>query len=171
MQIFTIIENTLSRIFLGVPALSLAGRQALVRVWPYVAIVAAIVQVIALVVLIGLAVSMQTTTGSVNTYNGVSPEPFSGVSAGEKFVTFSSIAVTTILAVLYFGAVPALIRRRKAGWNIVYTAVSLGFLYNLALLFDKNTESLSSLLAMCGAIVGLYILFQIRDQYKPRASR
>lgn len=83
-----------------------------------------------------------------------------------------TIIVNLLSALLYFAAYAGLKARNKEGWNYMYYSGLLGVLYTILVLFSERSPGSSSALgSLIGTIVGLYLLFQIRNHYTLKQKR
>jgi len=79
-----------------------------------------------------------------------------GLRAG---ATFSLTMVFTVVTlVLELIALPGLFKRSKSGWNFIFYASLVGIIQSVV------SFSLGGLII--GGLVGLYVLFQVREYYK-----
>ena len=82
-----------------------------------------------------------------------------GLGHGFGLGAIISIAVTTAVIVMEFMAVPGLFKRTKASWRILFYASILS-------LFGSIISISGILGGIIGAIIGWYILFQVKELYK-----
>jgi hypothetical protein len=77
-----------------------------------------------------------------------------------------SFIVTALAAVLLLTASPKLKRMQKSGWNLLYYAALLNVAYAVLRLLSGVSGVFSDFLgAAIGAVVGMYLLFQLRDYF------
>lgn len=87
----------------------------------------------------------------------VAPMAFlGGVKAGTTFTV--SIAISIVALVLNALALPGLFKRTKSGWNFVFYSSLVGVISNIV------TFSIGGLII--GSLLGLYVLFQVKEYYK-----
>jgi hypothetical protein len=86
--------------------------------------------------------------------------PFSGL-AGAGAATGLSLAMMALVfqVVLMVAAVPGLFARKRVGWNLAFYGVIFALVYNVL------TVS-GILVGLIDALIGSYVLFQIRSYYK-----
>jgi hypothetical protein len=87
---------------------------------------------------------------------GTLASPFGGVSG------MASWGLSAILIVIRFvlraAALPGLFARKMFGWRLVFYSVLVGLVESLLSVY-------SIVFGLIGAVIGLYILFQIRPLY------
>ena len=90
---------------------------------------------------------------------GTATLPFSGI-AGVDSATGLTITLLALViqVVLMIAALPGLFNRKISGWNLSFYAVIFNLAYSLL-----NFQILNGLL---GALIGAYVLFQIKSYYK-----
>ncbi|WP_031525790.1 hypothetical protein [Dyadobacter crusticola] len=137
------LEKELEPIFLGkFPPFSESVKEFLVTYGPYFILVLSIIAVFGLVTAFGI--------GSAALGLGAMP-------AGIGFNFYLSIALGILTLIMYLMAFNPLRARKRAGWNLLYYAVLIGVVSNLV--------QLALLFAVFGAVIGFWILFQIREKY------
>lgn len=161
------LENTLNN-WLGSKApvqLPATVKQTLVKYIPYLALLGALLTALAV---LGLVQALFFTTNAV--WYGVSLQVNNGGVGTAMVVLWLSLLVVAVEAALYAMAFMPLKARRKKGWNMLYWVTLLGAAYALlSLLLDGRVGSF--LFSLLSCVVGLYILFQIRDSYLPTTSK
>jgi hypothetical protein len=138
-------------------------RQTIVRIAPWLVLAAAIISV-----LIGWPILMFAL--------GLSA--FFAYAYGATLFMWLAIAVLIVQTVLLFMSYPGLKAYKLAGWNFAFYGAMLSVAYGIVqwLQYPSNIGTLIG--AAIGAVIELYILFQIRDYYtgakkltaKPAAS-
>jgi len=119
-----------------------AWKEAIVQWGPWIMVVLLVLTLPLLLALLGL---------------GAVFSPFGGVAAVSGF---GIIAIGTIVQVgLSIASLPGLFNRKMAGWTMAFYARIAGLLTSLL--------SLNILGGLVSALIGLYILFQIRSKYTP----
>lgn len=141
MQPKLILEKDLEPIFLGkFPAFPENVKESIAQYGPYVLIALAVLGLFGLLTAFGIgtaAIGVTTLAYGFNFYVGV--------------------LLTGITLVLYLMAFTPLKARRRAGWNFLYYAVLISFVSNLL--------QLNFIGAIIGAVIGFWVLFQIREKY------
>lgn len=158
------VEEALLPIFKGLPSLPEGARKVLVKIWPILALVFGILQVLAVWSLWNLG---HTANELVNYANQLS------IAAGNGPVTpelglfyYLGLAVLVIDAVILLLAVAPLSAHQKKGWDLLFLGAELNLVYGLVILFDSYYGGMSSLFStLIGSAIGFYLLFQVRDYY------
>lgn len=87
---------------------------------------------------------------------GTALVPFIGLGYAGGFGTGAAIALVEV--VLLLAALPGLLARRLADWNLLFYEQIVGFVGTLL--------SGSVVAAIVGTTIALYILFQVREKYR-----
>ncbi len=133
------IVASLEKLFKGLPHLPENVREVLVKIGPWLALVFGI-----LGILVGVGAM------------GVSPLAlFGGVRTG--MMVFVRGLLTLVLSVLMLLAYPGLSKRAYKGWIYLFWAEALSVVYAVL------TVSAGPVL---GALIGLYLLFEVKRYYK-----
>lgn len=77
-----------------------------------------------------------------------------------------SLIVIAITGVLYLFAFSPLKDRKKAGWNLVFYALTLNLIYGVLSIFGDYGNAIVG--TIIGFAIGGWILFQIRDAYSEK---
>lgn len=143
MESKLLLEKELEPIFLQkFPPFSESVKEFLVQYGPYIILVLSIIGVLGLLTALGL---------------GGAVLGMGGVTAGIAFTAYVGIAIGIVTLVMYLMAFSPLKARKRAGWNLLYYALLLGLISNLI--------QLNLLGFIVGGIIGLWVLFQIREKY------
>lgn len=138
-----LLEKELEPIFLGkFPSFPDNVKDAIVQFGPYVMLVLAIIGLLGLLTAFGIGgaaigVGLAAYGGGFNFYVG--------------------IAFAALTMVLYLMAFSPLKARKRAGWNLIYYALLLSLVGNLL--------QFNILGAIIGAVIGFWVLFQVREKY------
>ncbi len=157
------LECKLDELFVrNAPRLPRYIRKAWVAWMPLISLVAAIISFLGATALWHWAHS-DKFLGACNAYS-VSG---CGNLSVSRFTVWFWVALTavTIEGILYLLAYPGLWSNKKKGWRYVYYGVTLNVIYSMASLFTGSGRVLHFLGAGIISLLGLYILFQIRDLY------
>jgi hypothetical protein len=125
------------------PALPSGWKEVLVKIIPWIILVVIIFTLPAVLFAFGL---------------GTLLAPFgflAGVGAG--FVYLISMALAAVVLILEALALSGLFNRTRKGWTFAYYAALVGGVSNILSL---------SIGGLVGTLIGLYILFQIREHYQ-----
>ncbi len=141
------IIDTLEDFFKKAPALPANGREALVNITPWLAIIFGVLGVLGGLSSIGLLTAFSplaalSGTPGVSSYGGV------------VIASWIWLASSVLLIVAY----PGLKARKLSGWNWLFYSDVLGVV--------GSVVAGSLVNAVLGALIGFYLLFQIKSYYK-----
>lgn len=125
-------------------AIPMGGKEFIVKVAPYLVIVFAILGVPAILAGLGLSAFLTPFAMMGGSLWGVS--------------AMISLIVSAIALVIEVIAVPGLFKRTHGGWRLVFYASIVSTIGNLL--------ALNIVGGAIGAVIGWYILFQVKDMYK-----
>ena len=140
------------------------GRKALAGALWMIALVMGILQLLAAYWLWEAGHRVDTL---VDYANAVSSYYGGGDVAGSHLGLFFYLSLLTMAAVgtLLLIASPALKAMKKDGWNLLFYATIVEVVAAVTLLFTKYGGFGDFLSAMLGALIGAYLLFQVRDHF------
>jgi hypothetical protein len=119
------------------------GKEMIVKIAPYVVIVFAIMSVPVLLAGLGLSAMLA---------------PFAMLGGYHSVAAFISIAFAIVSLVINVMAVPGLFAREKKGWRLAFYSSIVSFVGNIL------TFNIAG--GVIGALIGWYILFQVKELYK-----
>jgi hypothetical protein len=132
-------------------ALPMGAKEFIVKVAPYLVIISAVLCIPIILAAIGLSAFL-TPFAMMGGYGYM-------YGSGWGFSVIISLAVAVISLILEIIAVPGLFKRTKKAWRLVFYASIVSFIGGIL--------SISGIVsAIIGAIIGWYILFQVRELYK-----
>ena len=162
MSVVKQLETNLEGLFKSAPPLPENAKKTLVDVWPWIALVFGILQ---LLVAFGLWGIVTTAERVVNTYASI----YSGqtlLSATDKTIIFLAIAVLVVDAVILLKAYPELKKHTRKGWDLLFLGTLVNVVYAVVSLFINQRGLGSFLFSLLGSAIGFYLLFQVRSRYK-----
>ena len=126
-------------------ALPMGLKEFIVKVSPYLVIIFAILALPLILAAVGLSAVLA---------------PFAMMGGyGWGYGAIISLIASVIVLVMEVIAVPGLFKRTKNGWRMVFYASIVSFIGSIL--------SISGIVGcIIGAIIGWYILFQVKDMYK-----
>lgn len=144
----TQLENTLHEYFVKkAPALPENIKEIIVKIAPYLTIISLIVTIPALFILLGLG-GVVTTMAPLGGMRGVQ----------STTAVWLSLLFLIPVVILEAMAIPGLFSRSQKAWKFLYWAQIISVISSLVQLQLFN--------AILSAIIGFYILFQIKSHYK-----
>jgi len=122
------------------------GKEVLAKVAPYIIIVFSILALPALLALLGI--------------NSMFPTVAMVASGGGLLGYLALVSAITAVVTLVFNvmAIPGLFKRTHASWRLLF--------YGTLVSFVGGVLSMNPVGAIVGAIIGWYILFQVKELYK-----
>lgn len=161
MRLLRSLETRMGHIFTKAPTLPDSSREALVDLWPWIALIFGVLQLLAAGVLVRL-LRLTATVG-----------PISGalvISGTERVAIYVGIAVLIIDAVILLLAFPKLRWRSRRGWELLFLGSLLNFGYTIISFFIHSRGILPAVFGLLGSVVGFYLLYQVRGAYKATAA-
>ncbi len=160
------VEDQLSGVFKGLPALPENAKESLVKAWPILALIAGLVQ---LFVAWGLW-SIVSRVSKVNeVYNSLSVYYTGmrmGLSSMDKTILYLGIIILAINAVILLMAYPQLQKRARKGWELVFLAALINVAFAVVELFAVDRGLGNFIFSLLGSAIAFYLLFQVKDKYK-----
>lgn len=164
MKALQSLENSLNDIFVKkMPALP-AGAKKVIDTWlPWISLV---LGVLVLLMAYSLYHWAHTSDSLVNYANSLSAI-YGGTVVATSHLSFSvwlALALAVVSGLLYVFAFPGVRDHKKSGWNLMFYALLAVVAYSIVNIFTNYGASyvISDLI---GAVIGLYLLFQIRANY------
>ncbi len=161
-------ESALAGVFKSAPNISASGKESLAKAWPWLAVIFGVLQLWAAWVLWDLLRVADRVTTIFGTYIN---SGFSVYSGKDKFFIYLSIISLVVDAVLLLVAYPKLVKRQKAGWDLIFIAALINAVYGVLNLFIYGRGFGSLIASLAGSVVGFYLLFQVREKYNHAAKK
>lgn len=165
MSVIKTIESKLEVIFKDLPPLSESTKEALAKVWPWLALVGGIVQLFAAYALYQLANYASRLIDVANTLSIYSTGISTGPTSFDKTVIYLGIVVLLVDAVILLLAFPKLQNRERAGWDLLFLAATLNLLYAFLQIFTYHRGIGGFIFSLLGSAVGFYLLFQVKQKF------
>lgn len=166
MKLIKKLEDKLASLFENVPALPTSSREALVNLWPWIALVFGALQLLAAWALVGM---IQRAENFVN-YDSFYIRNPDALSGAEQTPIYLGILVLIVEAIILLRAYPELKMRSRFGWELLFLASLLNVLYSLIGLFIQSRGIGTFIFSLISSAVGFYLLFQVRGYYKMRKA-
>lgn len=129
-------------------ALPMGLKEFIATVSPYLVIISAVLALPLIFLALGLS-AVVTPFAMMGGY---------GLGYGWGYAGIVSLVVAVVTLVIEVMAVPGLFKRSKASWRLVFYATIVSLLGSLL--------SFNIIGGIIGAIIGWYILFQVKELYK-----
>lgn len=157
------VDQWLQKAFSPLPRLPKSSRDALVNLWPTLAVVFGCIQIIAAWALWSL---LRTSDVVLKEYSSYYIDYKDGVIGQARTLAFVAICILLVNSVLLFMAYSRLKARKKAGWKLLRLGIGLNLLYALLSMFVRDEPVLRLFITFLGTLVGLYLLYEVRSFYK-----
>lgn len=155
------LEGWLAKVYKGTPELSLPAKKSIISIWPWVALVFGILQLLAA---LSLWRAGHNLSKALDTFNSIYGNSASGITHLNGFYWISLI-VLVIDGLILVSAFPKLRVRAKSGWNLLFYGALLDLVYGILSAFNNYGGASTLVLQFLVTAVILYFLFQIRDQF------
>lgn len=154
------LEEQIARLFKRVPQLPDSSREALVDLWPWIALLFGSLQLLAAWALINLlrAADWFVDYGSHMSSPGV-------ISGADRVAIYLGISVLIVDAMILLFAYPRLKKRRRKGWELLFLGSLLNIGYSVISLFIHGRGLAAFTFSLISSAVGFYLLYQVRDKY------
>lgn len=165
MEIVHKIEKSLEQPFKALPSLPNDTKKGLASIWPWLALIAGVLQLLA-------TWSLYTFARDVNRWVDVANEwsvAFGGgrvANSGFTVWVWIAIVVLAVDAIILLVAFPKLQKKQKSGWDLLFLAALINVVYGVVSLFIDGRGGAGSLLfSLIGSAIGFYLLFQVREYF------
>lgn len=159
-------EDSLADVFKGAPKLSDSSKETLVKIWPWLALVGGVLQLIAAWFLYGWAKAADNILDSANEFY----RAIGATQVVQERLTvwvWIALAVLAIEGVLLLVAYPKLKNRQKSGWDLLFLVGLINVAYAVVSLFIEGRGGFFSLIwNLAISAVVFWLLFAVRDKYK-----
>jgi hypothetical protein len=153
------LEQMLLPLFKSLPSLPENVKNALVKFWPWMALIFGVLQLFAVVGLWNLGHTVNTL---VDIYAAA------GIAKPNNLGLFYYLGLGSLVidAVLLLLAVAPLNAHKKSGWDLLFLGALLNLVYGVVIVFDSYYGGFGNLLgSLFGSAIAFYFLFQVRDYY------
>lgn len=167
------LEDQLAQLFKDLPAIPKSAKDWLVQYWPYIALVIGILQLVSAAILWTAITAATPYLDQANRFSqqlyGVGYAPV--YSATDKMFFYIAIGLLVVNAVIFLLAYKPLTKKLKKGWDLLFLAALLEIVYGVAQIFMPGYGPGSFLMTAIATVLGLYLLFQIRDRYTTKNTQ
>lgn len=158
------LEKSIAGVFKGAPALPKGAKEWLVKYLPWLTVLGAIGSAWAAYAVWHWAHLVGQWADYLNTVSAL----YGGTTVATTRMTvwiWIGFIVLLAEAVIYLAAYPGLKAVKKAGWNFLFLGSIVNLVYGVVMVFSDYNGAGNLVGAVIGAIIGWYLLFQIRDHY------
>lgn len=164
------IENKLAEVFKNAPALPKNAKKTLVEYLPYLVLIGAVLQLIAAWVLLDLLRWGERTADFVNTYAPLIGERYV-LSGSDKAMIVVGLGLLVVESILMLKSYGSLQKRERRGWELLFVVALLQTAYSVLNLFVYGRGFADFLFSLLGAVIGFWLLFQVREFYKSKVTK
>lgn len=165
MEMVAKLERHLAKVYQKMPPLPARSQETLVLLWPWLALMFGVLQLVAAWVLWRLTRFIDTSNLLLTYYGGRSV-----VSGFDRLVMYAGVVVLVVSATMLLVAFRPLAGHQKRGWELLFLGLVANVLYALVSLFIVGRGVGSSALTLLGSVVGFYLLFQVKTKFGGRSS-
>lgn len=167
MSVIRSIESLLNTLFKNVPELPKEGHRAVADIWPLLAMMLALLQILAVAGLWYLSQSMQIMSQESIHFQGLTDGPLPISTQIDYMLVYSGMGLLILSALLFILASIELKKRTKKAWDLLLMAIIVNLLYGVLLLFiDSDGRGIKGFsVAAVGSLAGLYLLQQTKELY------
>src|SRR3989344_3418909 len=166
MKSLKVAEDKLSDVFKGLPPLQDSTKEGLAKVWPWLALVGGIVQLLAAWALWNLANWASRVTDIANSLSVYYGGYQAGPSSFDKTVIYAGILLLVVDAVILLMAFPKLQKRLRSGWDLLFLGTLINLVYGIVQIFTYQRGVGSFIGSLIGSALAFYLLFQVREKFK-----
>jgi len=163
-------EKSLSGLFKDLPSLPKNGKDTLVNIVPWLALVFGVIQVFVAIGVWRLADVVDRAADLVNTYSAFYAVPAAHISTFDRTVIYLGAVVLLIDGVIGIMAYKALAARQRRGWDLLFLAALINVAYAVLSIFINGRGFGSFIMSLIGSAIGFYLLFQIQGAYTKKSS-
>lgn len=145
------LEGWLAPLFAKFPHLPQSGRDVIVKIAPWLALIFGILGLFGILSLFGLMQTAAFVSMMPNVHVGWYPA---------AMITLALGAASAVLELMAFKPLGA---RKKKGWNLLFYATVISIISSVVGVLFGDSGVFGAIL---GAIIGLWLLFEIRGAYK-----
>ncbi len=169
-DLLTKAETSLAGVFKDIPAIPKSGRDAIVKVMPWLALIFGVLQVLAAWGVWGLARTVDRAADIVNTYSAYYAVPAAHISTFDRLAIYVGAVVLLVCGAIGIMAYKPLSARLKRGWDLMFLASLVNLVYAVVAIFIQNRGIGSFIMSLIGSAIGFYLLFQIQGAYTKKHS-
>ena len=159
------LENKIAEVVKGLPPLPDTTKKMLAD-WAHVfVLIAGILQALVAIGLYTWGRDINKTADVINSYSNA----FGVATSVEKLNIFywASLIILVVDAVILLMAYAPLKAKSKKGWDLVFLSAVINFVYGFLTMFNNRGDFMSFVFSLVFTAAGVYLLFQVRDQFKP----
>lgn len=164
------IEDKMADAFKDLPHLPETTRKSLVSAWPWIALLAGILQLVTAWGLWNLTRVANHLTDLANSLSVYYSGYKIGPSASEKTIIYVGLVMLGVDAVILLMAYPHLVKRARRGWDLLFLGALINLVYSFVQIFTYERGVGSFIMSLLGSAIGFYLLFEVRGKYGAKKS-
>ena len=162
MSIVSQADSVLEPLFKDLPSIPESGRESLARIWPWIALVAGLLQLVAAWSLWRLTQAVNAVNNAINSLGIYGYPVTSGLSSTDKMVIYVGLVILAAEAVIFLLAFSPLKARLRRGWDLLFLGALVNIAYAVVSVFIWGAALfmflLVAMLNAAGASAGLRML-------------
>jgi hypothetical protein len=167
------VERRLDKIFNeSFPDLPTDTKKFIVKYVPWLSLAAGLLSIWSAWDLWNSAHSVNTVVSYANNIGVTYSQPRIITTTNQVTIgVWLGVILILIEAILYIAAYRGLVAQKKSGWNLIFYGLGVNIVYGLVLAFTNYGGFGTFLSYLIVSFIGLYLIFQIRSAYIPKAKR
>ena len=164
------LESSIEKVFKDLPHLPESSREGLAKIWPWLALIGGVVQLMAAWALYRVADwadKVYDLANSLSAYYGVREV---GPSSFDKTVIYVGVAVLAVEAVILLLAFPKLQKRQRSGWDLLFLGALINVVYAVLQIFTYQRGIGSFIMSLIGSALGFYLLFEVKGKFSGKSE-
>ena len=162
------LETTIGGLFKDAPPLPKNAKKTLVDIWPWLALIFGVLQLVAAW---GLWRLFSWADRVQDAFTAFYVPTVYTYSAFDKLVIYLAIAVLLVDAVILLMAYPELKKRARRGWDLLFLGSLINLAYAVVSVFIRDRGISSLIFGLLSSAISFYLLFQVRDMYGAKQTK
>lgn len=164
MGIVSMFDKTLGGVFKSLPSLPENAKETLAKVWPWLALVGGVLQLVGAWGLYDLTRTVNKLNDFVNSFSAFTNTSL-GLSSTDKLWLWAGIVLLAVQGVIMLVAFPALQGRKRKGWEWLYLALLIDLVYAVVTIFIVDRGAGTFVMNLIEASIGFYLLYQVKEKF------
>jgi predicted neutral ceramidase superfamily lipid hydrolase len=165
MELVKKIETKLEEAFKGLPEFPKSSKETLAQIWPWMALIAGILQIAAAWALWRLTRVVDAINQIATYYSQYYSTQNVGLSTYDKTVIYLGIIMLIVDAVILLMAFSPLRERSRKGWDLLFLGALINVAYSVVSIFINGRGVSSFIMSLIGSAIGFYLLFQVKEKF------
>ena len=164
------IEAKLEGVFKDFPKLPKSGKDGLVGIMPWLALIFGVLQIFAAWGVWSLARNVDRLADTVNNYAAFYTAQAVTLSGVDRAFIYLGAIVLLVSGVIGVMAYKPLLSKERRGWDLLFLASFVNLGYSIIAIFINGRGFGSFVISLVGTAIGFYLLFQIKDVYTKKST-